>query len=74
MKKFTTIITVFLMLASVLGGCKKATPTPSMSPNVPEVSESPAIPSPEISPSATVTPNTGTSPLPTVSPSPGATT
>ena len=52
MKKLTAIIAVLMVLTSVLGGCKNKTTVPSARPNVPVVSESPAIPSPKLSPSA----------------------
>jgi len=62
MKKITSIIAIFLLMATIFGGCKKTTPTPSASPNVPVVSESPAIPSPELSPSASPKASPATSP------------
>lgn len=43
MKKISAILSLVLMLLAMLGGCKT---TPAVSPNVPIVSESPAIPSP----------------------------
>ncbi|MEA4894110.1 MAG: hypothetical protein VB064_02490 [Oscillospiraceae bacterium] len=64
MKRTTAIIVLALMILAILGGCKTSTTTPSASPNVPVVSESPAIPSP----------TTGESPAASakVSPSPSA--
>ena len=54
MKKMTAIITMILMLLAMLSGCKSNATTPTVSPNVPVVSESPAITSPSIgSPEAT---------------------
>lgn len=50
MKKITPIIAVFLMLAAVLCGCRQNNVVPTASPNVPIVSESPAIPSPDMTP------------------------
>lgn len=64
MKRTTAIITLALLLLAMISGCKTNTTTPSASPNVPVVSQSPAIPSP----------TTGESPAATgqVSPSPAA--
>lgn len=46
MKKISAILSLVLMLLALLGGCKANETTPAISPNVPIVSESPAIPSP----------------------------
>ena len=71
MKKITSIIAVVLVLTSVLGGCKKTTTTPS--PNVPVVSESPAITSPKVSASPSASPKASpvTSPKASAPASPG---
>lgn len=56
MKKISAIITLVFMLLAMLGGCKSNVVTPTLSPNVPVVSESPAIPSPEVSTSPAASP------------------
>ncbi len=70
MRKLTAIITLALMLLAMLGGCKKATVTPTVSPNVPVVSESPAIPSPAVtaSPKVSASPNVTATVTPTAAP------
>jgi len=64
MKKVSAVIVLVLMLLAVLGACTKTTVTPTVSPNVPVVSESPAIPSPsaETSPAVTGTVSPAASP------------
>lgn len=54
MKKISAIFSLVLLLLAMLGGCKSNNTTPAVSPNVPIVSESPAIPSPSpiVSPKA----------------------
>ena len=64
MKKISAIITLGLMLVAMLGGCKSNVVTPTISPNVPVVSTSPAIPSP--SPAAS--PKASAAVKPTASP------
>lgn len=46
MKKASLILTIIVLALSVLTGCKPSAVTPTASPNVPIVSETPAIPSP----------------------------
>ena len=48
MKKASIILTIIVMALSVLTGCKAPAGKPTTSPNVPIVSETPAIPSPDI--------------------------
>jgi len=55
MKKISAIFSLVLLLLAMLGGCKSNDTTPAVSPNVPIVSESPAIPSPDMSASPDVT-------------------
>lgn len=57
MKRITAIITLVLILTVLFCGCTKTDVTPTVSPNVPVVSESPAIPSPDMSASPAVTPS-----------------
>lgn len=76
MKKSIAAISMIILLAAMLCGCKRNTVTPTISPNVPVVSESPAIPSPDLSaspkPTATVQPSASLLPaetnIPAVSP------
>ena len=70
MKKITAIIILSLLVLAMLGGCKNTGTTPSVSPNVPVVSESPAIPSPTTGESPEASPSPAASPM--VSASPGA--
>jgi|GEM_PF-3386623 len=71
MKKISAIITMILMLLAMLGGCKSNVVTPTVSPNVPVVSESSAIPSPAVASSpkvsATVKPSASPAAAPTTS-------
>ncbi len=69
MKKTTVIIVLALLVLAVLGGCKTGTTVPTASPNVPIVSESPAIPSPDLTESPEASPMTS----PSAKPSPEAT-
>ena len=63
MKKLSAIITMVLMLLAMFSGCKSNVVTPTVSPNVPVVSESPAITSPSVaSPKATATVKPSASP------------
>jgi len=55
MKTMAAIITLVLLMTVLLCACKNVDVTPTASPNVPVVSESPAIPSPDMSASPTVT-------------------
>ncbi|MBP8640598.1 MAG: hypothetical protein KBI01_06835 [Oscillospiraceae bacterium] len=48
MRKIAAYITLAMMLLAMLSGCKSNIATPSLSPNVPIVSESPAIASPDL--------------------------
>jgi len=68
MKKVSVAIALVLMLLAVLGGCKKTTVTPTVSPNVPVVSESPAIPSPSVKTSPAVTGTVSPAASPVASP------
>lgn len=61
MKKTTVIIVLALLVLAVLGGCKTGTTVPTASPNVPIVSESPAIPSPDLTESPEASPMTSPS-------------
>ena len=56
MKKNSAIFALVLTLTVLLCGCKSNVVTPTVSPNVPVVSESPAIPSPSMKASPTVSP------------------
>ena len=70
MKKATAFITLALMLMALLGACKKTEVTPTVSPNVPVVSESPAIASPKVS--STPKASAAASPSASVAASPAA--
>ncbi len=65
MKRITAIITLVLMLTALLCACKKNVPAPTASPNVPVVSETPAVPSPDMSASPNVSPKVSPSASPT---------
>lgn len=69
MKKATVFIALALLVLALLGGCRTGTTVPTASPNVPIVSESPAIPSPVITTSPEVSPKE----TPSAKPSPEAT-
>ena len=56
MKKISAYITLALMLLAMLSGCKSNVATPTVSPNVPVVSETPAISSPKVTASPKVSP------------------
>lgn len=68
MKKTTAYITLALLLLALLGGCKSNTAKPSASPNVPAVSQSPAIPSPSVSASPKASAAPSASPKASASP------
>lgn len=68
MKKVSAAIVLVLMLLAVLGACKKVDVTPTVSPNVPVVSESPAIPSPSAATSPAATGSVSPAVSPTASP------
>jgi len=72
MKKITVFITLALLLLAMLGGCKTNTTTPSASPNVPVVSQSPAIPSPSVSASPKASTAPSASPKASTAASPSA--
>ena len=55
MKRITAIITLVLLMTVLFCACSNVDDTPTVSPNVPIVSESPAIPSPDMSASPDVT-------------------
>lgn len=72
MKKASLILTIIVMALSMLTGCKTPVEKPTASPNVPVVSETPAIPSPDLDvspgPSETVMPAESLKPVESLKP------
>ncbi|NCB74168.1 MAG: hypothetical protein EOM51_05420 [Clostridia bacterium] len=64
MKTIAAIITLVLLMTVLFCACKNVDVTPTVSPNVPVVSESPAIPSPDMSASPNATANASPSASP----------
>ncbi len=72
MKKASLILTIIVMVLSILTGCKMSTGQPTASPNVPIVSETPAIPSPDLdlspNPAETMEPTESLKPVESLKP------